>query len=83
MHANATLQDASRSNIPVILPVSCSSIEMNIINLSLGTGPNYRSNPIANLAEKLTADYNIVVVAAIGNNGGDVRSRRILVHTLR
>ncbi|KAK3811221.1 MAG: peptidase S8/S53 domain-containing protein [Benniella sp.] len=45
--------------------------KMNIINLSMGTGPNYRSNPIANTIEKLTAEYNIVVVAAVGNSGED------------
>ncbi|KAK3811220.1 MAG: peptidase S8/S53 domain-containing protein [Benniella sp.] len=44
--------------------------KMNIVNLSLGTGPNYRSNPIANGAEKLI-EQNIIVVAAIGNNGED------------
>ncbi|KAK3811222.1 MAG: peptidase S8/S53 domain-containing protein [Benniella sp.] len=44
---------------------------MNIINLSLETGPNYRSNPIANVAEKLTAEKNVVVVAAAGNEGSN------------
>ncbi|KAK3811223.1 MAG: peptidase S8/S53 domain-containing protein [Benniella sp.] len=42
---------------------------MNIINLSLESGPAYRSNPIANLAEKLTAEKNVVVVGIAGNEG--------------
>ncbi|KAF9347945.1 hypothetical protein BGX34_002792, partial [Mortierella sp. NVP85] len=44
--------------------------KMDIINMSLGSGSAFRSNPIAVLADKLTAQ-GVVVVAAAGNSGAD------------
>ncbi|KAF9353893.1 hypothetical protein BGX34_011306 [Mortierella sp. NVP85] len=44
--------------------------KMDIINMSLGYGSDYMSNPVAVLADKLTAQ-GVVVVAAAGNNGAD------------
>jgi subtilisin family serine protease len=44
---------------------------MNIINMSLGNGSAFRSNPIAVLADKLTAQ-GVIVVASAGNSGADV-----------
>lgn len=44
---------------------------MDIINMSLGFGSDYRSNPVAAFADKLTAQ-GVVVVAAAGNSGVDV-----------
>ncbi|KAI8345639.1 peptidase S8/S53 domain-containing protein [Mortierella sp. GBAus27b] len=43
---------------------------MDIINLSLGSGPAYRSSPLAALAETL-AEKGVSVVAAAGNEGAD------------
>ncbi|KAK3811216.1 MAG: peptidase S8/S53 domain-containing protein [Benniella sp.] len=44
--------------------------KMDIINMSLGSGSDYRSNPLAVLADKLTAQ-GVVVVASGGNSGAD------------
>ncbi|KAF9318986.1 hypothetical protein BG006_003069, partial [Podila minutissima] len=43
---------------------------MHIINMSLGAGSAYKSNPIAVLADKLTAN-GMAVIAAGGNDGAD------------
>ncbi|KAG0074278.1 hypothetical protein BGZ93_004541, partial [Podila epicladia] len=43
---------------------------MHIINMSLGGGSAYKSNPIAVLADKLTAN-GMAVIAAGGNDGAD------------
>ncbi|KAG0246052.1 peptidase S8/S53 domain-containing protein [Mortierella sp. GBAus27b] len=44
--------------------------KMDILNLSLGGGPAYRSNPLAILADQLVAK-GVSVVAAAGNDGAD------------
>ncbi|KAG0325810.1 hypothetical protein BG004_003100, partial [Podila humilis] len=41
---------------------------MDIINLSLGSGSNYKENPTAALADKLSA-LGLTVIAAAGNDG--------------
>lgn len=48
-------------------------IGMHIINLSLGLGSNYRTTPIAVLADKLIQDNNVSVIGAGGNSGEEVR----------
>jgi hypothetical protein len=47
---------------------------MNIINMSLGGGSDYRTNPVAVLADKLAKERGLVLVAAAGNDGADVSS---------
>ncbi|KAF9362243.1 hypothetical protein BGX34_006544 [Mortierella sp. NVP85] len=42
---------------------------MNIINLSVGLGSSYRTNPIAVLADKLAQEHNVSVIGAGGNSG--------------
>ncbi|KAG0335861.1 hypothetical protein BG004_008292 [Podila humilis] len=41
---------------------------MDVINMSLGGGASYKSNPVAALADKLTAK-GMAVIAAAGNDG--------------
>jgi subtilisin family serine protease len=72
----------------VVLTLSCrctvagSSIAMDVINLSLGSGSDYRSSPLAVVADILNGK-GVSVVAAAGNSGDDVSSPSwILVHTL-
>lgn len=48
-------------------------LEMDIINMSIGTGSGYRSGPIAVLADSIVARGVSVIVSA-GNDGADVRS---------
>ncbi|KAF9204559.1 hypothetical protein CPC16_007136 [Podila verticillata] len=43
---------------------------MHVINMSLGGGSAYKSNPVAVLADKLSA-HGMAVIAAAGNDGAD------------